>query len=110
MSTIGDRYVLGAGRSDHDRLKVISDIHDLRTRELLVRAGLTGGHRFVEFGCGLGYVVSWGARRGKDANETDQNTEKVGVTRLTNVGSAAVAGSSVLWTTTKSAVRPPSAE
>ena len=28
MSTIGDRYVLGAGRSDHDRLKVISDIHD----------------------------------------------------------------------------------
>ena len=43
MPTIGDRYVLGAGRSDHDRLKVISDIHDLRTRELLAESWAIAG-------------------------------------------------------------------
>lgn len=79
MPTIGDRYVLGAGRSDHDRLKVISDIHDLRTRELLVRAGLTAGHRFVEFGCGLGYVARWAAARGADVTGIDLNPEQVAV-------------------------------
>ena len=37
MSTLGDKYILGSGRSDHDRLHVISEIHDDRTRELLMR-------------------------------------------------------------------------
>jgi hypothetical protein len=40
MTTIGDRHVL-AGRHDHDRLRVISEIHDGRTRDLLVKAGLS---------------------------------------------------------------------
>ena len=41
MSTIGDKYILtGSGRSDHDRLRIISEIHDDRTRELLLPAGL----------------------------------------------------------------------
>ena len=79
MATIGDRYLLGTGRSDHDRLKVSSDIHDLRTRELLVRAGLTAGHKFVEFGCGLGYVARWAAARGADATGIDLNPEQVAV-------------------------------
>lgn len=40
MAMIGDKYVLTrTGRSDHDRLRVISEIHDGSTRELLVRAG-----------------------------------------------------------------------
>ncbi len=76
MTTIGDRYVLG-GKRDHDRLRVISEIHDARTRELLVRAGLVAGHRFVEFGCGLGYVTRWVATRGVDAVGIDVNHEQV---------------------------------
>ena len=79
MSTIGDQYVLGAGRSDHDRLRVISEIHDGRTRELLVRAGLAPGHQFVEFGCGLGYVSRWAAASGAHATGIDLNGEQVAV-------------------------------
>lgn len=79
MSTIGDKYVLGTGRSDHDRLRVISEIHDGRTRELLVRAGLVAGHEFVEFGCGLGYVSRWAASQGANATGIDLNTEQVAV-------------------------------
>ena len=78
-STIGDKYVLGTGRSDHDRLKVISDIHDGRTRDLLVRAGLAPGHDFVEFGCGLGYVSRWVATTGARATGIDLNPEQVAV-------------------------------
>ena len=79
MSTIGDRYVLGAGRTDHDRLKVISDIHDDRTHELLRRGGLRAGHRLVEFGCGLGYVSRWAATEGVHATGIDLNPEQVAV-------------------------------
>jgi SAM-dependent methyltransferase len=80
MSTIGDKYILtGTGRSDHDRLRVISEIHDGRTRELLLRAGLAPGHRFVEFGCGLGYVSRWAAGIGVDATGIDLNPEQVTV-------------------------------
>jgi SAM-dependent methyltransferase len=76
MATIGDRYVLG-GKRDHDRLQVIGEIHDGRTRELLVRAGLAAGHRFVEFGCGLGSVTRWAATQGADAIGFDVNHEQV---------------------------------
>jgi len=79
MSSIGDRYVLGTGRSDHDRLRVISEIHDGRTRELLLRAGLVAGHEFVEFGCGLGYVSRWVATQGAQATGIDLNGEQVAV-------------------------------
>ena len=80
MSLIGDRYVLtGSGRSDHDRLRVISEIHDGRTRELLLRAGLVPGHRFVEFGCGLGYVSRWAAAQGAHATGIDLNPEQIAV-------------------------------
>lgn len=80
MSTIGDKYILtGSGRSDHDRLRVISEIHDGRTRELLLRAGLIPGHRFVEFGCGLGYVTRWAAGQGAQAIGIDLNPEQVAV-------------------------------
>ena len=80
MSTIGDKYILtGTGRSDHDRLRVISEIHDGRTRELLLRAGLVPGNRFVEFGCGLGYVSRWAAGMDVDATGIDLNPEQVAV-------------------------------
>jgi SAM-dependent methyltransferase len=88
MSTIGDRYILGAGRSDHERLRVISEIHDGRTRELLVRAGLGAGHEFVDFGCGLGYVTRWAAIRCANATGIDINGEQVAVAQ----GLAADAG------------------
>lgn len=79
MSTLGDKYILGSGRSDHDRLRVISEIHDDRTRSLLLRAGFVPGHRFVEFGCGLGYVTRWAAGQGADAIGIDVNPEQVAV-------------------------------
>jgi 2-polyprenyl-3-methyl-5-hydroxy-6-metoxy-1,4-benzoquinol methylase len=77
---IGDRYILtGSGRSDHDRLRMISEIHDGRTRELLRCAGFLPGHRFVEFGCGLGYVSRWAASQGAHATGIDLNPEQVAV-------------------------------
>ena len=80
MSMIGDKYILtGSGRSDHDRLRVISEIHDGRTRELLLRAGFAPGHRFVEFGCGLGYVARWAAGQGAHATGIDLNPEQIAV-------------------------------
>jgi 2-polyprenyl-3-methyl-5-hydroxy-6-metoxy-1,4-benzoquinol methylase len=79
VQTIGDKYLLGTGRSDHDRLRVISEIHDDRTRELLLRAGLASEHRFVEFGCGLGYVTRWAASLGADATGIDLNEDNLAV-------------------------------
>ena len=79
VQTIGDKYLLGTGRSDHDRLRVISEIHDGRTRELLLRAGLASAHRFVEFGCGLGYVTRWAASLGADATGIDLNEDNLAV-------------------------------
>lgn len=71
-----DRYIL-AGKHDHDRLRVISEIHDGRTRELLTKAGLSSGHRFVEFGCGLGYVTRWAATQGASVTGIDASEEQV---------------------------------
>ena len=80
MRMIGDKYVLtGSGRSDHDRLRVISEIHDARTREWLLRAGFAPGQRFVEFGCGLGYVARWAAAQGAHATGIDLNPEQIAV-------------------------------
>src|SRR5262249_50234287 len=79
QTTIGDKYLLGAGRSDHDRLRVISEIHDSRTRELLRRAGFVSGRRFVEFGCGLGYVTRWAASLGAHATGIDLNEDNLAV-------------------------------
>src|SRR5262245_26640394 len=76
MSTVGDNYIL-PGRSDHDRLRVISEIHDEQTRELLIRAGLASGNYFVEFGCGLGYVTRWAAAMGAYAVGIDVNEDQV---------------------------------
>ena len=76
MTTTGDRYVLG-GKRDHDRQRVIGEIHDGRTRELLLRAGLASGHRFVEFGCGLGYVTRWAATQGARATGIDVDEEQI---------------------------------
>jgi hypothetical protein len=52
MTVHGDKYVLDTGKSGHVRLQVISEIHDDRTRALLLDARLKAGDRFVEFGCG----------------------------------------------------------
>jgi len=76
MKSVGDKYIL-PGQSDHDRLRVISEIHDGATRELLTLAGLSRGSRFVEFGCGLGYVTRWAASQGADATGIDVNDEQV---------------------------------
>ena len=73
---VGDNYIL-PGQSDHDRLRVISDIHDDATRQLLLQAGLTARVRFVELGCGMGYVTRWAAEQGAIATGLDVNVEQV---------------------------------
>ncbi|HXV35358.1 MAG TPA: methyltransferase domain-containing protein [Gaiellaceae bacterium] len=77
MSAHGDRYVLDAGKSGHARLRVISEIHDEHTRALLLGAGLEAGHRFVEFGCGLGYVTRWATSVGADALGLDLSADQI---------------------------------
>jgi len=37
MTSVGDNYIL-PGKEDHDRLRMISDLHDERTHTLLRRA------------------------------------------------------------------------
>jgi hypothetical protein len=54
MSVHGDQYVPDSGQSGHERLRTIGEIHDDRTRTLLLGAGLAARDRYVEFGCGLG--------------------------------------------------------
>src|SRR5215475_11499815 len=76
MSRVGDNYIL-PGQSDHDRLRVISEIHDGATRELLLRSGFARGCRFVEFGCGLGYISRWAASQGARATGLDINEEQI---------------------------------
>lgn len=76
MAGVGDNYIL-PGKSDHDRLRVISEIHDGSTRELLRLAGLARGHRFIEFGCGMGYVTRWAAQEGALATGIDVNEEQI---------------------------------
>jgi cyclopropane fatty-acyl-phospholipid synthase-like methyltransferase len=67
MAAHGDKYVLNAGKSGHARLRVISESHDDHTRALLLGAGFEAGHRFVQFGCGLGHVARWATSMGADA-------------------------------------------
>src|SRR3954451_15767944 len=61
MGSFGDHYILGSDRSGHDRLRMLCEIHDPHTRALLLKAVLNAKHRFVEFGCGLGYIARWAA-------------------------------------------------
>lgn len=80
MPTVGDNYIF-PGLSDHDRLRTISEIHDGATRELLRKAGLAPGYRFVEFGCGMGYVTRWAASEGTRATGIDVNEDQVNASR-----------------------------
>jgi SAM-dependent methyltransferase len=77
MTVHGDKYVLDSGKSGHVRLQVISEIHDDRTRALLLDAGLKAGDRFVEFGCGLGYVTRWASSVGADALGIDLSADQI---------------------------------
>ena len=76
MTVHGDNYVLDSGKSGHARLRVISEIHDERTRALLLEAGLEAGDRYVEFGCGLGYVTRWATSIGADALGIDLSADQ----------------------------------
>src|SRR5215475_16119680 len=77
MTVHGDNYVLDAGESGHARLRAISEIHDERTRALLLGAGLEAGNRYVEFGCGLGYVTRWATEIGADALGIDLSADQI---------------------------------
>lgn len=77
MTTHGDNYILKADRSGHARLRMICQIHDPHTRELLKKAGLGPGMRTVEFGCGLGTVSRWIASQGGTATGVDLSEAQV---------------------------------
>lgn len=75
MSSFGDQYILSSGRSGQDRLRMLCDIHDPQTRDLLKRAGLSASHRYVEFACGLGYVARWAATQAHSVTAVDLSEE-----------------------------------
>jgi ubiquinone/menaquinone biosynthesis C-methylase UbiE len=75
MSSFGDNYVLAPGQAGHERLRMLCEIHDPHTRDLLLQAGLGSGHHYVEFGCGLGYVSRWAASRGAHVTAVDLSEE-----------------------------------
>ena len=54
---------------------MLCEIHDPATRELLARAGLGSGKRYVEFGCGLGYVARWAATQAAQVTAIDLSPE-----------------------------------
>lgn len=81
MSAHGDSYVLKAGQSGHDRLRMLCQIHDPHTRELLQKAGLAPGMRTVEFGCGLGTVSRWIATQGGAATGIDLSEAQIAEAR-----------------------------
>jgi len=75
MNSFGDQYILSSGRVGQDRLRMLCEIHDPHTRNLLQRAGLAATHRYVEFGCGLGFVARWAAMRALSATAIDLSDE-----------------------------------
>ena len=75
MPDFGDRYNLPASRTDHDRLRMLCEIHDPYTHELLRRAGLGAGHKFLEMGCGLGFVSRWAATQASHVTALDLSEE-----------------------------------
>ena len=75
MTSFGDKYVLASDRTGHDRLRVLCEIHDPQTRQLLLSAGLNGTSRYVEFGCGLGYVARWAATQAAHVTAIDLSDE-----------------------------------
>lgn len=77
MSKFGDQYILQPGRLGHERLRMISEIHDPMARDLLTKAGLGAGKRYVEFGCGLGYVTRWAAEHAEEAVGVDLSEDQV---------------------------------
>ncbi|MEQ1884425.1 MAG: methyltransferase domain-containing protein [Bryobacteraceae bacterium] len=77
MSTFGDNYLLASGRTGHDRLRMLCEIHDPHTRQLLRNAGLGPAHRYMEFGCGLGYVARWAATQAAHVTATDLSQEQL---------------------------------
>jgi ubiquinone/menaquinone biosynthesis C-methylase UbiE len=81
MVSFGDRYVLSSGRSGHDRLRMLCEIHDPHTRALLRKAGLGAGHRYFEFGCGLGYVARWAATQAAHVTALDLSEEHLAEAR-----------------------------
>jgi len=78
MTSFGDRYILSSGNSGHDRLRMLCEIHDPGTRELLLRAGIGSQRRYVEFGCGLGYVARWAASQVERVTAIDLSQEHLG--------------------------------
>jgi len=75
MSSFGDQYILSSGRDGQARLRMLCDIHDPTTRALLQQAGLTRTHRYVEFGCGLGFVARWAATQALSVTAIDLSEE-----------------------------------
>lgn len=71
MSNRTDRYVLSSHSDGHERLRLLCQIHDEHTQKLLKKAGLGPGTKYLEFGCGLGYVSRWAAAQGAEVTAAD---------------------------------------
>ncbi|MEO8050667.1 MAG: methyltransferase domain-containing protein [Acidobacteriota bacterium] len=60
---------------------MLCEIHDPHTQDLLRRAALGVGHKFLEVGCGLGYVSRWAATRAAHVTALDLSDEHLAEAR-----------------------------
>src|SRR5262249_6936238 len=55
-------YVLAAGEAAAYRLRILHELYGPGTHRLLIDAGLRGGMRVADIGCGVGMVTTWLAK------------------------------------------------
>jgi SAM-dependent methyltransferase len=60
---------------------MLCEIHDPYTHELLRRVGVGARHKFLEVGCGLGYVSRWAAKQRAHVTALDLSDEHLAEAR-----------------------------
>lgn len=82
------KYVLATGAAATPRLRLLNDIFGPASRELLIKAGLRGGQRVAEIGCGTGLMALWMADEvgnGGSVIAVDVSGEQLQIARQTAV-------------------------
>ncbi len=92
VSDVGDRYVLPTGASDAARLDVIHEVYGPLSIRGLEAAGIGGGRRAADIGCGTGTMSRWLAQRmgeGAQVDAVDISEDQLAIARRTQPGAGA---------------------